>query len=1342
MASARYAYATAVRDATQLNSFFRTHMGDPFLFSETDGGTTYINTSETSTTEVTRARAESILGKYPNPAPQSRGPKASIVIDVKRGGTGRSAIPTGTILFGQDLNPLSSDATFKYDNATKSLTVTAISGSPTGPTSITNKAYVDSLSYLTTGAGLTLAGGILTLNSAQAFESLTIAGKDVATQAFVQGQGYITRALSETLFEPVFTVSPALVKSNGVVSLAANQPTISSVGTLTGLNISGPVTSSSTITLTGTTTSTSTANGALVTPSIGCSGNINAGNIFLSGAQVASQPWVLGLNYITQTSAAQLYEPVLTIGSNLTRLNRTLSLSPSISISELALSGAMTSSSTVTLTGTTSSTSTTTGAMVVPSLGCAGNLYAGNLFIGTAQVASQSWVTGLGYLPSTLAASIYLTQANASQLYDPLTTIGSNLTRTNGTLSLNPSISISGLTLSGPLTSNNTFSSTSTTPATSTTTGALTFPNGGGISTTGAVYAGSLFVGANAVATQAWSTAAFDPISTFSGGLTRSATNVVTVNSTLPAVTSVGTLSALALSGPLTTSSTLSSTSTTAATSTNTGALTFPNGGGISTTGAIYGAAMFVGANPVATQSFTAATYEPILSISTGLLRSGNVITVNPNQSLTSLTLTGGTASTSVSTGTLVLSGSSGLGVGGAVYASSMFVGTATVATQPWCTATFDPLTTIAQGLTRTAANVLSVNSTLGHVTAIGTLSALALSGPLTTTSTFSSTSTTAATSTTTGALTFPNGGGISTTGAIYGAAMFVGANPVATQSFTAATYEPILSISNGLLRSGNVISVNPNLSLTGLTLTGPTTSNSTFTSSSTTPATSTTTGALTFPNGGGISTTGAIYGGSMFVGANAVATQAFTMATFEPILAAGTGITKSGNVLSVNPNQSLTGLTLTGGVAATSVSTGTLVLSGASGLGVGGAIYASSMFIGTAAVATQAWATANLDPLSTFTTGVTRSAANVVTVNSSLGHVTAVGTLSSLALSGPLTSTSTFSSTSTTAATSTTTGALTFPNGGGISTTGAIYGNSMFVGANPVATQAWSNSTFEPVLAAGSGILKSGNVLSVNPNLSLTGLTLTGATDSTALGVGCLVLQGGLSNAKNITTTSLTLASGMALTAFSGGSWMNLPTSGPSGIGTGGAGANCFIGYCAGPGNWFTNAALGDVAYRNANGRIMWGNTSGDASMVLSGDNLGIGTATPTAKLDVTGNANISGTISVGTIGGTSTTMGGSIIMMSDGYDAAATSHTISFLTTAQGGAGYIFVYCRNANGSSAGSMIVGFYKPVSGAMTAASISTSKPTLLTLSAAGSGNNVVVTTSAGCSIACTINMGS
>ena len=100
-------------------------------------------------------------------------------------------------------------------------------------------------------------------------------------------------------------------------------------------------------------------------------------------------------------------------------------------------------------------------------------------------------------------------------------------------------------------------------------------------------------------------------------------------------------------------------------------------------------------------------------------------------------------------------------------------------------------------------------------------------------------------------------------------------------------------------------------------------------------------------------------------------------------------------------------------------------------------------------------------------------------------------------------------------------------------------------------------------------------------------------------------------------TTNRLNIANWFSNTAI----WIDIPTSGPSVIGSGGVGTgSAWIAYAAGAGNWFTDSQVGDIAYRNTSGKLLFGNTSGAAGMALSGNNLGIGTTTPDAKLNVVG--------------------------------------------------------------------------------------------------------------------------
>lgn len=84
-------------------------------------------------------------------------------------------------------------------------------------------------------------------------------------------------------------------------------------------------------------------------------------------------------------------------------------------------------------------------------------------------------------------------------------------------------------------------------------------------------------------------------------------------------------------------------------------------------------------------------------------------------------------------------------------------------------------------------------------------------------------------------------------------------------------------------------------------------------------------------------------------------------------------------------------------------------------------------------------------------------------------------------------------------------------------------------------------------------------------------------------------------------------------------GTWMDFSTDGPSGVGTGGPGANPWLAYASFNGAWFTDAVIGDIAYRNTSGKLLFGNTGGFAAMSISGNKIGIGSVAPTNKLTVT---------------------------------------------------------------------------------------------------------------------------
>src|SRR6478609_7604752 len=263
------------------------------------------------------------------------------------------------------------------------------------------------------------------------------------------------------------------------------------------------------------TNSTSTTSGALqVTGGVGVGGSLYAGNMFIGTNAVATQAYVTGFGYITSSaltpyltsataastyltssSAASTYQPVITAGTGLTKSGNTLSVNAAqTQITSVGTLTGLTSSGTVSITSGTVSNSTISGALqVTGGVGVGGSVYAGNMFIGTNAVATQAYVTGLGYITSSAltpyltsataastylttssAASTYLTTSSASSTYQPIITAGTGLTKTGNTLSVNAAqtqITSVG-TLTG-LTSSGTVSITSTTDSLSTASGAL-----------------------------------------------------------------------------------------------------------------------------------------------------------------------------------------------------------------------------------------------------------------------------------------------------------------------------------------------------------------------------------------------------------------------------------------------------------------------------------------------------------------------------------------------------------------------------------------------------------------------------------------------------------------------------------------------------------------------------------------------------------------------------------------------------------------------------------------------------------------------------------------------------
>jgi hypothetical protein len=162
-----------------------------------------------------------------------------------------------------------------------------------------------------------------------------------------------------------------------------------------------------------------------------------------------------------------------------------------------------------------------------------------------------------------------------------------------------------------------------------------------------------------------------------------------------------------------------------------------------------------------------------------------------------------------------------------------------------------------------------------------------------------------------------------------------------------------------------------------------------------------------------------------------------------------------------------------------------------------------------------------------------------------------------------------------------------------------------------------------------------------LNSNTRL--MTITGASDGGKVGIGTSTPSNtldvigsariGLTNS-NVIFTPKWNASGTG-----NGFWMDIPIQGPSGIGSGGAGQNPWVAYAWANTNWFSNSLVGDICYRNTGGRLLFGTNGNNSGMMLSNNCLIMPSATTsgTYRLDVTGDARVTGTLTTGTISTTS---------------------------------------------------------------------------------------------------------
>ena len=146
------------------------------------------------------------------------------------------------------LNTLSAnDVNFKnIDCITVDATGNVTAATPTAAGHLTTKAYVDGLTFLIAGTGLTRSGNTVSVNAAQSqitsvgtLTSLNVSGAvtvptptlaaHAATKAYVDGLSFLTASTGLTL-------------NSGSLSVNASQTQITSVGTLSSLAVSGTAT--------------------------------------------------------------------------------------------------------------------------------------------------------------------------------------------------------------------------------------------------------------------------------------------------------------------------------------------------------------------------------------------------------------------------------------------------------------------------------------------------------------------------------------------------------------------------------------------------------------------------------------------------------------------------------------------------------------------------------------------------------------------------------------------------------------------------------------------------------------------------------------------------------------------------------------------------------------------------------------------------------------------------------------------------------------------------------------------------------------------------------------------
>lgn len=339
-------------------------------------------------------------------------------------------------------------------------TVTA--SDPVGATEVANKRYVDGLGFLTAGTGLTKTGGTLAVHPVQtqitsvgtltglscsgiaSFSNMTLATSPSSAAVVVSGGISVggiyasqpsTFASTVAVLEPtnaahaasknyvdtnLTTAGTGLTKVGTVLSVNASQTQVTSVGTLSKLDVAGP------LKITDSTLSTTSTNGALtVLGGCGISGNlIVAGTAAFASAVTVPTP----TNASEASTKGYVDALVITAGTGLTKSSTTLSVNPSQTqvtsvgtLLGLNVSGNTIVGGSVQVNNAQTASSATTGAIsAVGGISTADNVFAAGSLTG-----SQLRLTG-----STSGNSVGLSSTPTTTAYD--LTLPSSKPSTNG----------------------------------------------------------------------------------------------------------------------------------------------------------------------------------------------------------------------------------------------------------------------------------------------------------------------------------------------------------------------------------------------------------------------------------------------------------------------------------------------------------------------------------------------------------------------------------------------------------------------------------------------------------------------------------------------------------------------------------------------------------------------------------------------------------------------------------------------------------------------------------------------------------------------------------------------